>query len=125
MAEYEVPGAVVGVYVPKVGEWVVAKGSPTSRPTSPSRPTCTGPPVDHQVLHGGHHPAARRRGRAALDDTIDQYIDGVPNGDQITVRQLAYMDSGLADYAATEAFGETLTADLSHQFTLEELNSFA
>src|SRR5919112_1464350 len=33
----------------------------------------------------------------SLDDTIDRYIKGVPNGDEITLRQLANMTSGVAN----------------------------
>ncbi|WP_425312585.1 serine hydrolase [Martelella limonii] len=34
-------------------------------------------------------------GKVSLDDTIDQYVDGVPNGDRATMRQLANMTSGV------------------------------
>ena len=34
----------------------------------------------------------------SLDDTIDQYVEGVPNGDKITLRQMADMTSGIASY---------------------------
>ena len=43
-------------------------------------------------------------GLLSLDDTIDQYIKGVPNGDEITLRQLANMTSGVATYSDTEVF---------------------
>jgi D-alanyl-D-alanine carboxypeptidase len=38
------------------------------------------------------------QGRLGLDDPIDRYVEGVPSGDQITLRQLAAMRSGLYDY---------------------------
>lgn len=37
--------------------------------------------------------------RLGLDDAINTYVPGVPNGDAITVRQLAAMRSGLWDYS--------------------------
>src|SRR5918994_1771220 len=43
-------------------------------------------------------------GLLSLDDTIDQYIKGVPNGDEITLRQLANMTSGVANYSDTPIF---------------------
>ena len=37
--------------------------------------------------------------KLGLDDPIDRYVEGVPNGNQITLRQLAQMRSGLYNYA--------------------------
>lgn len=39
------------------------------------------------------------RGKLDLDDPIDRYVKVVPGGDQITLRQLAAMRSGLYNYA--------------------------
>ena len=39
------------------------------------------------------------RGKLGLDDPIGRYVEGVPGGDQITLRQLAEMRSGLYHYA--------------------------
>ena len=41
-------------------------------------------------------------GLLSLDDTIDQYIKGVPNGDEITLRQMANMTSGVATYSRSK-----------------------
>ncbi len=43
-------------------------------------------------------------GLLSLDDTIDQYIKGVPNGDEITLRQMATMTSGIATYSENRKF---------------------
>jgi D-alanyl-D-alanine carboxypeptidase len=43
-------------------------------------------------------------GLLSLDDTIDQYVKGVPNGDEITLRQLATMTSGVATYSENKKF---------------------
>jgi len=40
------------------------------------------------------------RGLLGLDDTIDKYVKGAPNGNKITLRHLAAMRSGLFNYAA-------------------------
>ena len=40
---------------------------------------------------------AEAEGLLSLDDTIDHYIKGVPNGDEITLRQMADMTSGIAN----------------------------
>jgi D-alanyl-D-alanine carboxypeptidase len=39
------------------------------------------------------------QGKLALDDPISRYVEGVPSGDRITLRQLAAMRSGLYNYA--------------------------
>jgi D-alanyl-D-alanine carboxypeptidase len=38
------------------------------------------------------------QGRLGLDDPIEMFVSGVPNGDQVTIRQLGMMRSGLPDY---------------------------
>jgi CubicO group peptidase (beta-lactamase class C family) len=37
------------------------------------------------------------KGNLSLDDTVDQYISGIPNGNVITIRNLLEMQSGLAN----------------------------
>lgn len=64
-------------------------------------------------------------GRIGLDDTIGTYIDGVPSGDVITLRQLARMQSGLANFSANPAFGEALTSDPYRYFPPQELLGYA
>jgi len=54
---------------------------------------------------------AADEGLLSLDDTIDRYVEGVPNGDEITLRQMANMTSGIADYTSNERFGEDLGSD--------------
>ncbi|WNV87279.1 serine hydrolase domain-containing protein [Umezawaea sp. Da 62-37] len=41
-------------------------------------------------------------GRVGLDDPVGAYVDGVPNGDRMTVRQVLNHTSGLYDYAHEE-----------------------
>ena len=66
-----------------------------------------------------------QEGRLSLDDPISRYVAGVPGGDEITLRQLANMTSGLADYFANEQFsfeyltGETFTPDHLVELGLE------
>jgi D-alanyl-D-alanine carboxypeptidase len=47
-------------------------------------------------------------GLLSLDDTIDRYVEDVPNGDEITLRQMANMTSGIASYTFNEQFQEEL-----------------
>ncbi len=46
----------------------------------------------------------------ALTDPIAKYVDGVPNGASITIKDLLGMRSGLFDYTGDPAFGATYSA---------------
>jgi D-alanyl-D-alanine carboxypeptidase len=63
-------------------------------------------------------------GKISLDDTIDTWVDGVPNGDQITLRQLADMSSGVPEYT-TQAWIEEYVKDPSAPFTTQQLIDYA
>ena len=65
------------------------------------------------------------QGKLGLDDPIAKYIDGVPEGDKITLRQLARMQSGLANYTDTDGFQQAFFADPFQNFTPQELLDFA
>jgi D-alanyl-D-alanine carboxypeptidase len=60
-------------------------------------------------------------GLLSLDDTIDRYVEGVPNGDKITLRQMANMTSGLANYSETKQFDGDPGADPYKVWEPEEL----
>ncbi len=60
-------------------------------------------------------------GELSLDDTIDEYVDGVPNGDAVTLRQLADMTSGVASYTMDAEFVAAYFADPYRVWTPEEL----
>src|SRR4051812_26548344 len=47
------------------------------------------------------------QGKLKLDDPISEYIPGVPSGDQITLREMAQMKSGLTTYDDVTAFTDT------------------
>jgi D-alanyl-D-alanine carboxypeptidase len=64
---------------------------------------------------------AEDEGLLSLDDTIDQYIKGVPNGDKITLRQMADMTSGIASYTEDKQWGEEAFADQRRSWKPEEL----
>jgi len=64
---------------------------------------------------------AEADGLLSLDDTSDQYYEGIPNGDQITLRQMANMSSGIASYTFNEQFQEQLFSDPQRVWTPEEV----
>ena len=124
MAEYGVPGAAVGVWVPDEGSWTSAAGladidSSTPASTDMSWPlrSITKSYTVTLILQ------LVDEGELSLDDTIGQYVAGVTNGDAITLRELANMTSGNADYTNAN-FAAAYDADPARLFTLAELNGF-
>lgn len=64
------------------------------------------------------------QGELSLDDPISEFVEGVPNGDNITIRHLAQMRSGLASYSEDASPGGVIPrwlADPSSQFSTQEL----
>lgn len=124
MDRYQVPGAVASVTTPE-GTWAAEQGVAdlnTGEPVSaemawPLRSLTKSVVVtvllqlaDEEVL--------------GLDDTIDDYVDGVPDGDEMTLRHLASMTSGVGDYTQSDTFIETLMNEPTRQYTLEDLNDY-
>jgi D-alanyl-D-alanine carboxypeptidase len=67
---------------------------------------------------------AEAEGLLSLDDTIGQYIEDVPNGDEIMLRQMANMTSGIASYTFNEQFQEQLFSDPQRIWRPEEVVQF-
>jgi D-alanyl-D-alanine carboxypeptidase len=64
---------------------------------------------------------AEADGLLSLDDTIDQYVEGIPNGDEITLRQMANMTSGIASYTFNEQWQDALFSNPQRIWRPEEL----
>jgi D-alanyl-D-alanine carboxypeptidase len=60
-----------------------------------------------------------------LDDPIGRYVSGVPDGNLITIRELAEMRSGLPSYSRNAAFGKKLQANPFQPWTPRQLLSYA
>lgn len=125
MAASAIPGALVGIWSPD-GDYVKAFGVADTATGAPmgtdfySRigsvtKTFTATAV-LQLVDGG---------KVNLDDPIARFVEDVPNGETITVRQLADMRSGLADYTKTDEFSAAMTANPHRDFTPEELLGWA
>jgi len=107
----ETTGVVVGVQTP-TGRWVRAIGIADKRTRAPMRPDV------HQRIGSVTKTFTAAllmqlvgEGKLSLDDTIGKYIGGVPNGDAITLRQVAGMTSGVASYTKNPAFVKALFAN--------------
>ncbi|WP_170285658.1 serine hydrolase domain-containing protein [Microbacterium rhizomatis] len=124
LAEYSVPATAVGVWIPGQGSWETAAGLadianniPASTDMSWPLRSITKSYTVTLILQ------LVDEGKVSLDDTISQYVDGVTDGDKITLRELANMSSGNADYTNAD-FGAAFEQDPTKIFTIDELNSF-
>jgi D-alanyl-D-alanine carboxypeptidase len=60
-------------------------------------------------------------GQLNLDDPIGKYVDGIPNGSTVTIRQLAEMTSGLASYTLDENWQKVFFANPYAVWTPDQL----
>lgn len=120
-----IPGAIVGVWSPE-GEYVKAFGVADTATGTPMKTdffsrigSVTKTFTSTAVLQ------LADRGKLNLDDPIAEYVDGVPDGAAITVRQVATMRSGLGDYTEAPGFVESLTEDPFRSLRPEQLLDWA
>lgn len=115
------PGAIVGVRTPE-GTWIAAYGKADPKAGTPMTvdmhtrigsvtKTFTGTVImrlaqDHKL---------------SLDDPIEKYVPGVPNGATIKLRQLADMTSGVASYTRSRKFTDIYFAKPETIFTPDQL----
>ena len=126
MTAYRPPGALVGVRVGAEVPWMrafgqadVARATPmTLDNTFPVRSVTKSFTVTLllQLVQSG---------RLALDDKVERYIAGVPNGNLISLADLAGNQSGLADYSAQPGFFQVFVNDTLHVWTPQELLAFS
>ncbi|MFF3311347.1 serine hydrolase domain-containing protein [Streptomyces sp. NPDC002952] len=120
--EAEIPGVVVGLWMPGKGSYVRATGLAdidTGEPMTTREFVRIGSETKTFTV------TALLKlvddGRIGLDDPISAYVDGVPNGDRITLRHLAEMRSGLYPYSDDPDFDHDLMSDPNRYFSPEEL----
>jgi D-alanyl-D-alanine carboxypeptidase len=61
------------------------------------------------------------RHQLSLDDHLDTFVEGVPYGDQITIRQLLNMTAGVYDYTDDPQFVQAYIANPLLPFSLQDL----
>jgi D-alanyl-D-alanine carboxypeptidase len=125
MTAAAIPGAIVGVWGP-AGRYVQAVGVADKATGAPMRTDFYSPigSVTKTFTVTAVLQLADQ-GKLGLDDPIAKYIDGVPQGQTITLRELARMQSGLANYTATPAFLQAFVADPRRHFSPQELLGYA
>ncbi|MBN9113036.1 MAG: beta-lactamase family protein [Pseudonocardia sp.] len=117
-----IPGAIVKISSPTQGDWSGTFGTGTIGREDPMA-------MDDHVRIGSITKTMTstvilqlvQEGRLSLDDPISKYRQGVPNGDTITIADLAEMRSGLYSYTFDPAFNATLDNDPEKAWTPDEL----
>ncbi|MFB6582421.1 serine hydrolase domain-containing protein [Streptomyces sp. NPDC056402] len=126
LAEAKIPGVIVAVSAPGKGDYVRSFGiadKATGAPMTPNLNMRIGSVTKTFTVTALLELVDE--GKVGLDDPIGKYIDGVPNGDRITLRELAGMRSGLFNYSADEDFYKALTSNPDHPFTPQELLGYS
>ncbi|WP_371484633.1 serine hydrolase domain-containing protein [Kitasatospora sp. NBC_00315] len=120
-----IPGVITGLWLPGRGSYVRATGvadTATGAPMTTDLLMRIGSETKTFTVTALLQLVDERRIR--LDDPISAYVDGVPCGDRITLRQLAEMRSGLFSYSADPDFAQALLSDPARSFTPRELLAY-
>ncbi|MBU3062223.1 beta-lactamase family protein [Nocardia sp. NEAU-G5] len=126
MKDNVIPGAVVEVQSPKQGNWTATFGTGTIGENVALS-------VDDHFRIGSNTKTMTvtvimqlaQEGKLSLDDPIAKYEPGVPNGDRITLAQLAEMRSGLYSYSFDPQFSAAIDNDPQQVWTPQQLLAIA
>jgi D-alanyl-D-alanine carboxypeptidase len=112
MTEQRQPGVIVGIWIPGRGSWITAFGKADIEANRP-------------MDHADHVRIASitktfvatailqlvDQGKLHLDDKFEAYVEGIPNGEKITLRQLLGMTSGIYDFTGDQQFLKDFAAN--------------
>lgn len=121
IAQTNTPGALVGVWYPGRGTWLHAAGIGDLATAAPMA-------VDDHVRIASITKTfvatvilqLVEEGAFALDDRLESFIPGIPNGTKITLRQVLAMDAGIYDFVQDPVIAVDYNADPLHAFTPED-----
>lgn len=121
-----IPGAVMLINAPKQGDWSGAFGTAEIGKQVPISVS------DYIRIGSNTKPMTAtvilqlfQEGKLKLDDPISKFRPDVPNGENITIAQLANMRSGLFSYTFDAGFNATMDNDPHKVWTPEELLAVA
>jgi D-alanyl-D-alanine carboxypeptidase len=128
MKKDHIPGVLIGVWAPGKGDWVHAEGV-AGFPGAPGTGSDLKMRLDDRVRIASNTKTftavtvliLAQEGFFKLDDPIDKYVFGVPNGDEVTIRQLLNMTSGVYSFTEDPAFGRRFTRDPLMSMTPQEM----
>jgi D-alanyl-D-alanine carboxypeptidase len=122
LSDLGAPGAAVGVWVPGRGSWVHAQGTADVATNAPFAvddsfriASITKTFVATVILQLVDEGALR------LDDHLEQYVRGIPNGDRITIRQVLGMTAGIFNYTEDATFLADYAANPLMPFSPEDV----
>jgi D-alanyl-D-alanine carboxypeptidase len=112
MQQVRIPGAIIYVDDPGQGCWATALGLGNLASREPMQ-------VHNHMRIGSLTKTFTAtvilqlvdQGKLGLDDPVSTYQPEVPNGKNITIRQLLNMTSGLFNYSEDQGFAQALLAD--------------
>ena len=105
MAEYNVPGAIVGLWFPGIGDWVVGTGQRDL--STGSAPQATDFLRIGSITKSFTATAVLQlvdQNKLALGDNLSKYEPWVPGAKRISIRQLLNMTSGLYNFTDVPSF---------------------
>ncbi|MGW4509485.1 serine hydrolase domain-containing protein [Streptomyces sp. NPDC004436] len=124
--ETGVPGVTVGLWTPGKGSYLKSFGvadKTTGAPMAPGLGMRIG--SETKTFTVTALLKLVDAGKVGLDDPVGKYVSGVPNGDRITLRQLAGMRSGLFNYSEDADFDKAFEATPRRPFTPRELLGYS
>lgn len=115
------PGAIVGIWYPGQGTWMLAAGIGDLKTAAPMRLE------DHFRIASISKTFVAtvvlqlvEEGALSLDDHLGQFVSGIPNGDEITIRQLLNMSGGIYNYIYDPVIAVDYDRDPLLAFTPEQ-----
>ncbi len=123
--QYQAPGVIVGIWMPS-GTYVSAQGKANIATGEPMQ-------VDDHVRIGSITKTftvtvllqLAAENQLSLDDPVSKYVSYIPNGQNITLRMLANMTSGLFSYTEDDNFVTSLLANPTQEWTPQQLLDIA
>ena len=123
--ELRLPGALVLLRTPQ-GDFAFGYGATELGGTAPPRAdTHFRAASNTKTMTAAVIVLLVQEGKLRFDDPVSKYLEGVPNGDNITISQLLKMRSGLHNYTTAPEISESLDRDPTRVWTPQELLAIA
>ena len=123
--EFLLPGAMVLLRTPQ-GDFVFGYGSTELGGTTPPRAdTYFRVASNTKTMTAAVVVLLAQEGKLRFDDMVSRYVQGVPNGDDITISELLKMRSGLPSYTEAPELTESLDHDPTRVWTPQEVLAIA
>jgi D-alanyl-D-alanine carboxypeptidase len=123
--ELRLPGAMVLLHTPQ-GNFVFGYGATElGGMTAPRADTYFRIASNTKTMTAAAIVLLAQEGKLRFDDPVSKYVEGVPNGDSITISELLKMRSGLPNYTGSAELTESLDHDPTRVWTPQELLAIA